>query len=97
MEQLVLSCYSYGSWVSNLSCQTWLQALLPVEPAGFLVFDDRDSFEGHHLASLWGISLYDIFVINTLDYILLGGGIYLLRGLMHFSVESLDCLVVSSV
>lgn len=68
-----------------------------MEPADFLVFDDSDSFKGHHLASLWDISLYDIFVINTLDYILLGGGICPLRGLMHFSVESLSCLVVSSV
>lgn len=39
-----------------------------MEPADFLVFDDSDSFKGHHLASLWDISLYDIFVINTLDY-----------------------------
>lgn len=68
-----------------------------MEPAGFLGFDDSDSFEGHHLASLWDISLYDISVINTLDYILLGGGVCLLRDLMHFSVESLSCLVVSNV
>lgn len=74
-----------------------VQALLPVEPADFLVFDDSDSFKGHHLASLWDISIYDIFVINTKDYILLGGGFCLLRGLMHFSVERLSCLVVSSV